>query len=226
MYLDGVYFPIVQGEHVVETPLLVALGVDPNGTKEVLALVPVGSESADGWQLLLANLKERGIQQVDLVISDGDAGLLSVLPRWIPTAKHQRCIVHKQRNVFATVGSAAKKELAPALKAIFEQPTRAAALEEVAAFRARYEASYPQAVACLLRELDSCLTFYAFPTTAWKFIRSTNALEGLFRTIRIRTDSMGAFRTTDSCLFIVSATILGTRLRRLPAAALSFLHST
>jgi putative transposase len=226
LYLDGVYFPILHDQQVDETPVLVALGVDPTGTKEVLTMVLAGSESREGWQSLLDDLATRGVRQVDLVVTDGDAGLSAALSRTFATARRQRCVTHKMRNVFAKVGPRGKQELAPALKAIFTQPSLACAQEHLQAFRLRYEASYPEAVACLLRDIDHCLTFYTCPPIWWRYVRTTNVVEGLFHSIRLRTDSMGAFRSEASCLMLVYAALAGVQLQRFPIRPVELLHST
>lgn len=215
IYLDGVYFPILHDEKKDETPLLVALGVDAQGRKEVLSVSVAGAETADAWQSLVDDLKRRGVEQVDLCVTDGDAGLISVLERTFPTTSRQRCLTHKERNVLAKVPPRRKKEVAAALKGIFAQPTRAEALAQVEAFRLRYEHVYPEAVACLARELADCLTFYDFPRELWRHIRTNNALEGLFHTIRQRTNKMGAFRNETSCVLMVYAVIQTIRFHRI-----------
>jgi putative transposase len=226
LYIDGVYFPVLHGEQVDETPLLVALGVDPTGSKEVLAMIVAGSESQDSWQSLLDDLTQRGVRRVDLAVTDGDTGLIAALSRTFPAAKRQRCVTHKMRNVFAKVGPRGKQELAAALKAIFAQPSLACSREHLDAFRLRYEASYPEAVACLMRDIDSCLTFYTCPPVWWRYVRTTNVLEGLFHSIRLRTDSMGAFRSETSCLRLVYAACAGIQLQRFPIRPAADLHST
>lgn len=226
LYIDGVYFPIVHGDQVDETPLLVALGVDPTGAKDVLAMIVAGSESVAGWQRLLDDLTSRGVRQVELAVTDGDEGLISALSRTFPSAKRQRCVTHKMRTVFAKVGPRGKQELAPALKAIFAQPSLTCAREHLAAFRLRDETSYPEAVACLVRDSDHCVTFYTCPPIWWRYVRTTNVLEGVFHSIRLRTDSMGAFRNETSCLMLVYAALAGIQLQRFPIRPVENLHTT
>jgi transposase-like protein len=215
-YFDGVYFPIVHGEQADETGLLVVLGVDLAGHKEVLAVEVAGTESSAAWQSVVDELKARGLQQIDLVVSDGDEAAIGVLERSFPAARRQRCLTHKIRNVLAKLPQRVKREVAAALKDIFAQPSREEAHEHLEAFRLRYEQTYPEAVACLLRDIDACLTFYDFARAMWKHIRSTNALEGLFSTIRRRTNQIGAFRNETSCLLIVYAVIQAVKFRRVP----------
>jgi transposase-like protein len=216
IYLDGVYFPVLHEGKRDETPVLVALGVDEQGQKEVLALSVAGAESTEAWQGLMDDLKRRGVQQVDLFVTDGDEGLIGVLARAFPSARRQRCITHKERNVVAKIPARMKKPVAATLKEIFAQPSREEALAHVEAFRVRYEKIYPEAVACLQRDLADCLTFYDFPRAMWKYIRTTNVLEGLFHTTRQRTNKIGAFRNETSCVLLMFAVIQSVRFRRIP----------
>ena len=215
IYWDGVYFPVMHEQKKDEIPLLVALGVDEQGRKEVLAVAVAGEESAAAWQTLVDDVKRRGVEQVELCVTDGDAGLIEVLERAFPKMQRQRCITHKERNVLAKVPARAKKEIGAALHGIFTQPSRPEALEHVVAFRMRYEKVYPEAVACLERDLDECLTFYHFPREMWRHIRTNNCMEGLFHTIRQRTNKIGAFRNETSCLLIVCAMIQSIHFNRI-----------
>lgn len=214
VYVDGVYFSIVHDEKADQMPLLVALGVNADGRKEVLSLQLVGAESTDGWQALADDLKARGVREIDLLVSDGDEGAIGVLERAFPSAKRQRCLTHKLRNVLARLPKRAKSAMAAALKDIFAQPTREEARERLAAFQARYEREFPEAVATLLNDIDACLTFYDFAKAMWKHIRTTNALEGLFSTVRRRTNKIGAFRNENSCVLFVYAVIQSVKFHR------------
>ena len=212
--IDGVYFPIVHGPKADETPLLVALGVDMEGQKSVIGLMVAGEESTDAWPNLLDDLQQRGVKAVDLFVTDGDEGLIGVLERAFPHTPRQRCTNHKMRNVLAKVPKRDKREVAAALKGIFAQSNREEARLQAQAFRARYETLYPEAVACLERGLEACLTFYDFPKSMWRHIRTTNAIEGLFHTIRQRTNKIGTFRNENSCVLIAYATIQSIHLNK------------
>ena len=214
IHLDGVYFPVMHEQKKDEIPLLVALGVDDQGGKEVLSVTVAGEESAAAWETVLEDVKRRGVQTVDLFVTDGDTGLIETLKRAFPSTRRQRCVVHKERNVLAKVPARAKKEIGAALTGLFAQPSREEALTQAEAFHARYAQDYPEAVACLERDLDDCLTFYNFPPTWWRHIRTNNCLEGLFHTIRQRTNKVGAFRNEASCLLIVCMTIQSIRFHR------------
>jgi putative transposase len=108
----------------------------------------------------------------------------------------------------------------PELKALFYQASRTKADQEVAAFVAKYEKTYPTAVACLQRELKACLTFYAFPEKHWKFIRNTNSIERIFGEVKKRSHKMAAaFRNEESCLLMFYAVTRSLKLRRITVPA-------
>lgn len=216
IYLDGVYYPIVHEEQADQTAVLVALGVDLDGTKQVLGLVCGAEESKEAWLDLLGDLKKRGVSQVDLFVTDGGEGLLAALREIFVGSKRQRCITHKMRNVLAHVPHRKKKEVGGALKAIFAAESREKALEEQAAFVVRYSQAYPQAVRSLLEDFEACLTYYGFPASMWRYIRTTNALEGLFSNIRLRTNSVKVFQNEGSCLKLVWAASQSLKLHKMP----------
>ena len=104
--------------------------------------------------------------------------------------------------------------MAATLKGIVAQESRLQAQDQVHAFAARYESIYPEAVACLKRDLEACFTFYDFPKSLWRHIKTTNAIEGLFHTVRQRANKIGSFRNEASCILIVYATIQSIRFNR------------
>lgn len=226
VHLDGVYFPIQYEHRVEETPVLVALGITPEGHKEVLGFQVVGAESAAGWQSLIDDLKQRGMQQVGVFVLDGDEGLNGVLARAFPTTPCQRCITHKLRNVLAHIPRRHKKPVAAAVKGIFAQPSRELAQDHLRAFCLRFAADYPQAVATLERDIELCLTFYDFPADWWRVIRTNNALEGLFSSLRRRTNKIGAFRNEQSCGLLLYAVLQTVQLRKVKLSPWRFLHKT
>jgi len=218
VYFDGVYFPILHEGQSSQTAVLVALGVDGLGEKEVLAVKVGGEESLDSWSELMADLKRRGVASIELAVTDGDAGLIAAFERAFARAKRQRCLTHKVKNVISYLPKKHKKEVSQALAGMFAQVEERKAREHLAAFKLRYEKDFPEAVKCLEEDWESCLTYYQFPRAMQKHIRSTNALEGLFSTIRRRTDSMGLFQNEQSCLLIIWAVLKSTRFIRIAVA--------
>ncbi|MBO0778962.1 MAG: IS256 family transposase [Ktedonobacteraceae bacterium] len=216
MYLDGIRFTIRHGDQCDATMILTALGVDLEGSREVLTFRASSEESKDGWSALLQELRSRGVGQIDLIITDGDAGLLSAVADLFPTTLRQRCLVHKQRNVMSAIPKREQQEVMTDLKGIWQQEKKEEALLNLAAFKAKYQKRYPEAVRSLCEDEGHLLTFYAFPPVMHRYIRSTNAIESLFSNVCQRTDQIDAFTTETSCLTIVWAVMQDIRLPKIP----------
>jgi putative transposase len=216
VYLDGIHFNIRHGDKADSTIILTALGVDLAGNKEVLALRACAEEDKDGWACLLHDLRSRGATHIDLIVTDGHDGLLAAVSQLFAATPRQRCLVHKQRNVLNAVPRRVRREVETELLGIWDQPTKQDALTQLAAFKAKYGRLYPEAVRSLAEEEDKTLTFYDFPQTMHRYIKTTNAIESLFSNVRQRTDQIDVFTTEMSCLTIVWATIEGITLRKVP----------
>ena len=216
LYLDGIHFSVRHGDQADATMILVALGVDLEGNKEVLALRACAEEGKEGWVSVLEDLRTRGAIQIDLIVTDGHEGLLAAVQALFSATPRQRCLLHKQRNVLNAVPRRVRQEVETELLGIWAQPTKEGALTQLAAFKAKYGHLYPEAVRSLAEEEEYTLTFYQFPPTMHRYIRTTNAIESLFSNIRQRTDQIDVFTTEMSCLTIVWATIEGIRLRKIP----------
>jgi putative transposase len=215
LYLDGVHFSIRHGEKADATIILTALGVDLEGTKEVLALHACAEESKEGWLSLLQDLRTRGATQIDLIVTDGHDGLLAAVGELFAATLRQRCLVHKQRNVLAAIPRRERGDVQAELVGIWEQATKPEALIQLAAFKAKYALRYPEAVRSLAEDEEHLLTFYTFPQPMHRHIQSTNAIESLFSNVRQRTDQIDVFTTETSCLTIVWATIQDIRFHKL-----------
>ncbi len=216
IYLDGVYFKVRHSQEAVSMPLLVALGVDQEGHKEVLGLRASAEESKPGWQLLLEDLKQRGVEQVALFVSDGSDGLLAALGEVFPSTPRQRCWLHIQRAVTSAIPKGERGKLWAELSSIWQQPTLEAVQDQLTTFKVRYEKLYPEAVRLLLADKAHLFTFYGFEARWHKFMRTTNAIETLFSNVRTRTDSIEVFTTEESCQSIVWAALMAIKLARIP----------
>ncbi len=125
-------------------------------------------------------------------------------------------MVHKQRNVLNAIPHRERKEVSTELAGIFKQEKKEDALLNVAAFKAKYQKRYPEALRSLTEDEEHLLTFYAFPPVMHRYIHSTNAIESFFSNVRQRTDQIDAFTTETSCLTIVWAVMQDIRLPRIP----------
>lgn len=149
-------------------------------------------------------------------MTDGHDGLLAAVSALFPATLRQRCLVHKQRNVLSAIARREQQEVMAELTGIWKQETKEQALLNLAAFKAKYQKRYPEAVRSLCEDEEHLLTFYAFPAVMHRYIRSTNAIESLFSNVRSRTDQIDAFPTETSCLTIVWAVMQDIRLPKIP----------
>jgi putative transposase len=218
LYLDGIHFDVRHGDQVDSTIILVALGVDLEGNKDILALRACAEESKDGWMCLVQDLRTRGIAQVDLILSDGHDGILAAVSALFTATPRQRCLVHKQRNVMNAIPKREQESVATELAGIWKQPTREQAVTELAAFKGKYAQRYPEAIRSLCEDEEHLFTFYAFPQAMHRYIRSTNAIESFFSNVRRRTNQIDTFTTETSCLSIVWAVMQGIHLPKIPVS--------
>ncbi|HEU5377922.1 MAG TPA: IS256 family transposase [Ktedonobacteraceae bacterium] len=216
LYLDGIHFTVRHGTKTDSTIILTALGVDLEGNKDVLALRACAEEDKDGWGCLLQDLRTRGATQMDLIVTDGHEGLLAAVSTLFTATPQQRCVVHKQRNVLNAIPHRERKEVSTELVGIFKQEKKEDALLNLAAFQAKYQKRYPEAIRSLREDEEHLLTFYAFPPVMHRYIRSTNAIESFFSNVRQRTDQIDAFTTENSCLTIVWAVMQDIHLPKIP----------
>ena len=215
-YLDGIHFTVRHGDRTDSTVILTVLGVDSEGKKEILGLRACAEEDKDGWSCLLQDLRNRGVKEVDLMVTDGHEGILAALESLFPATLRQRCLVHKQRNVLNAIPHRERQVVAAELSGAFKQETKEEALVQLAAFKAKYQKRYPEAIRSLCEDEKHLLTFYAFPKVMHRYIRSTNAIESFFSNVRQRTDQIDAFTTETSCMTIVWAVMQDIRLPKIP----------
>jgi transposase-like protein len=209
LMLDGVVLARRTGAGAIRRPVLVALGLRPDGKKEVIDFRLAHSESAAEWERFLGDLIRRGLvgDALEMVCVDGGAGLLAALPTSYPGVPVQRCWAHKIRNVLNKVRQADQPAVKSDLHAVMNARTLPQARAAARRFADRWEADYPKAVRCLRDDLDELLTCWRYKSLAErKKVRTTNAIERRFREGRRRTRPMGVFsdRTSmDRILFAV-----------------------
>jgi transposase-like protein len=218
LYLDGIHYTVRHGSQTDSTIILTALAVDLQGNKDVLALRACAEEDKDGWSCLLQDLRTRGATQMDLIITDGHEGLLAAVSALFSATPRQRCVVHKQRNVLNAIPHRERKEVTAELAGVFKQEKKEDALLNLAAFKAKYQKRYPEALRSLCEDEEHLLTFYAFPQVMHRSIRTTNAIESFFSNVRQRTDQIDAFTTETSCLTIVWAVMQDIHLPKIPVS--------
>src|SRR5215470_100033 len=200
LYLDAIYPRVRSGGKVVSLPVLVALGVRENGEKVLLSLMTTGAESADGWQLLLEDLAARKMGRPRLVISDGNAGLAAALERQWPGLPHQRCTVHKLRNLLAKAPKHTHEALREDYHRIVYAETFAAAEKAREAFLMKWKKTCPGVAASLEEAGENLLTFYRFPESQWRSLRTTNAIERMQLEFRRRVKTQAALPNEGAVL--------------------------
>ncbi len=219
-FADGTYFTVIYDHQGHKMPILAVIGINRAGEREVLGFSVGDKENQLAWEQLLDDLKRRGVQQVGLWITDGNQAMLNAVEAKFAASQRQRCVKHKMDNVLSYIPDKQQAQVKPELKAIFYQDSRQQADQQVAAFIEKYQPIYPSAVACLQRDLEACLTFYAFPKAHWKTIRTTNVIERLFGEVKKRTHKMAAaFRNENSCLLMFYAIIRGLKFRKIAMPA-------
>jgi len=160
-------------------------------------------ENEQAWKDLLEDLKQRGVKEIGLWMSEGNQAMLNAIAAKFGTAPRQRCVVYKMDNVLSYIPTKQQEQIKPELRAMFYQKDRQAADQAVAAFIEKYQKNYPSAIECLQRDLEACLTFYSFPKEHWKTIRTNNVMERLFGEVKRRSHTMAAaFRNEGSCLLL------------------------
>jgi putative transposase len=205
LFLDGVSLRVRHPGGRKRVQLLVAYGVRADGTRQLLAFTRSTGESQGAWEGLLQDLYRRGLEgrQLQLIVTDGCAGLAAALQMVYPRVAHQRCWVHKLRNLL----SAARRRDHAAMKAdaqaIYEAVSRAEAVTHAQAFAHRWREAYPQLVTRLLRDLPELLAFFQCPRRLWRKLRTTNVIERCFVEVRRRTRPMVCFVNVQSVERIV-----------------------
>jgi putative transposase len=211
LQFDGVVLSRKTGAGAQKRPVLVVLGILPNGRKEVIDFLLAPAESQVAWEGFLNDLYRRGLtgEGVTLITTDGGPGLLAALPQVYPRIPVQRCWAHKVRNVLDKVREKDKPAIRKELRRIYQAPNRWKACEEALRFAASWENHYPAAVRCLMKDLEELLTFFVFNDPEWRRkVRTTNAIERRFREVRRRTRPMGVFSDRTSIERILFAVFM------------------
>jgi transposase-like protein len=206
VYLDGVWLSREFGGEVRPVAVLVAIGVNADGFREILGVAEGTKEDTESWRAFLRQLKGRGLRGVRLVISDKCLGLVEALGEFFPEAAWQRCVVHFYRNVMRVVPTGKVREVLALLKAAHAQEDREAALGKAEQVVAKLEGMRLGKAAELVRAgVAETLAYMSFPREHWVRIRTNNPLERLNREIRRRTRVVGAFPDGESALVLVAA---------------------
>jgi len=206
VYLDGISLKRSWGGEVRNVSVLVAIGVNREGYRDILGVAEGAKEDKESWSNFLRYLKKRGLKGVKLIISDKCLGLIESLGEFYPEALWQRCIVHFYRNVFTMVPKGKVKKVAAMLKAIHAQEDREEARKKAAIVIKKLQGMKLNKAADIVTEgIEETLNYYNFPREHWRRIRTNNPLERIMREIRRRTRVVGSFPDGNSALMLVAA---------------------
>ncbi len=207
LFLDGVWLKVRRACGPQRVLLLVAYGVRRNGTRELVAFTRAKGESQGAWEGLLNDLFQRGLcgKSLQLVITDGCAGLARALETVYPRVRHQRCWVHKMRNILEKVRRRDEGEVKAEAQKIYLAKNATGARRAFERFRFHWRSRYPAMVRQLERDLPELLHFFALPGHLWRKLRTTNVIERCFVEVRRRTRPMVVFTNVESVDRIIYA---------------------
>lgn len=208
LFLDGVSLRVRRPAGRKRLQLLVAYGIRADGRRQLLAFTRSQGESQAAWEGLVNDLYRRGLEgrHLELIVTDGCPGLAAALQTVYPHMAHQRCWVHKMRNLLAPVRRRDHAAVKAGLQAIYQAPSLSAAHAAARQFQRRWEGPYPQLVRSLVRDLPELLAFFASPRPLWRSLRTTNIIERCFVEVRRRTRPMVCFvnvRSVDRILYAI-----------------------
>ena len=206
VYVDGIYLKRNWGGEFENVSVLVAIGVDEEGYREVIGAAEGMKEDKESWRNFLVWLKERGLNGVKLIVGDKCLGMCEAVHEVFPEAKYQRCTVHFYRNIMSSVPRNRLREVTMMLKAIHAQESKDAARRKAREIVEQLHAMKLRSAAQKVEQgIEETLTYMDFPSQHWSKIRTNNVIERMNREIRRRTRVVGAFPDGKSALMLVCA---------------------
>jgi transposase-like protein len=210
LILDARYEKVREAGVVMSQAVLIAVGIDWDGRRQILAVEMTGRESRSAWKDFLVRLKSRGIKGVELVVSDDHAGLVAAIGEVIPEAAWQRCYVHFLRNALDHLPRKHGDDCLQELRWLYDRRDLAEARADLAAWLAKWSSRYPRLTSWAEENIEQTLTFFRLPRQHHKHLKSTNMLERLNEEIRRRTYVVRIFPNAGSCLRLVRALAVET----------------
>lgn len=212
LFLDGSHFKYHAGAKA--EPVLVAWGITTTGKPVLLHLAPGASESTDAWAGFLSDMKARGLRAPLLIVADGAPGIWAACELELGQSLHQRCTIHRARNLLARVPKHAQVDVKADFWAIFDgieaapgTAAQAEAKRRAKRFATKWRPLYPSAVECLEDGFDDLITYLRFPKEHWKRIRHSNFIERTFGETRRRVKVIGRLPSEQTCLSLVWAVL-------------------
>jgi len=205
LILDVRYEKVREDGAVRSQAVLMAIGIDWEGRRNVLAVELANRESASSWKELLISLRDRGLRGVQLTISDDHAGLRRAIREVLPEAVWQRCYVHFLRNALDYLPRKANDDCLMELRWLYDRRNVEEARRDLAAWLTKWGKRYPKLCAWVEENIEETLSFYRLPRQHHKNLKSTNMLERIMEEIKRRTLIVRIFPNAPSCLRLVRA---------------------
>jgi putative transposase len=207
LFLDGVSLRVRRPAGRQRVQMLVVYGVRADGRRQLLSFMRSSGESQAAWEGLLQDLYRRGLEgkHLKLIVTDGCEGLRAALQTVYPRVEHQRCWVHKMRNILEKVRRSDRDAVKAQAQAIYQAHSRQEAQAAFRTFQAHWQTIYPAMVKRLERDLPELLSFFSFPEPCWRQLRTTNVIERCFVEVRRRTRPMVCFVNVASVDRIIYA---------------------
>jgi len=205
LILDARYEKVREDGVITSQAVMIAIGVDWEGRRIVLAVELANRESQSSWREFCLGLKERGLHGVELVISDDHAGLRKAIGEVFTEAVWQRCYVHFLRNALDYLPRKADNDCMTELRWIYDRRSIEEAREDLAAWLKKWSSRYPKLCDWVETNIEETLTFYRLPRQHHKNLKSTNLLERLNEEIKRRTLVVRIFPNRAACLRLVRA---------------------
>lgn len=210
LILDARYERVRDNGVIAHQAVLIAIGINWEGKRQVLAVEMANRESQSSWKDFLLRLKERGLSGVEFVVSDDHAGLKKAISVVLTEAAWQRCYVHFLRNALDYLPRKADDDCLQELRWIYDRRDIQEAQRDLSAWIGKWQAKYPKLVDWVEANIIETLTFYRLPRAHHKHLKSTNMLERLNEEIKRRTLVVRIFPNTESCLRLIRALCVET----------------
>jgi putative transposase len=210
LILDARYERVREGGVVSSQAVLVAIGVDWEGRRQVLGVSLANRESRSSWRTFLAGLRERGLHGVEYVVSDDHAGLKAAIREILPEAAWQRCYVHFLRNALDYLPRKHDDDCLMELRWFYDRRDLDEVRRDIAQWVTKWQTKYPKLVAWVEENVEETLTYYRLPRAHHKHMKSTNMLERLNQELKRRTLVVRIFPNAASCLRLTRALAIET----------------
>lgn len=197
VYLDATYIPLRRDTYQREA-VYIAVGIKPDGNKEIIDYRIAPVENLEVWSEMIADFKERGLEQVELFLSDGFVGIKDMLKQYYPKSKFQRCLIHIMRNISQKVRVTDRAEILNAFKQVHKQTNQKGAETVLHAFYEAYGSKYSRMIKDLRKLEKDMLVFYQYPKQIRPSIYSTNMIESINRMIKRKTNPKSEFPSEES----------------------------